>query len=381
MPDQPDIALDYAAATPKRAEVVARHAERCARLFANPHGTGRHSTECRRAAENASNEILDLLGIPADEADLIWTSGGTEAANLAIAGSRPHLRAGGMAAAATAHACVLAPMRLGAGESFYPLPVRGDGQLELATECARVSVGLGLVGVCHVNNETGVRHDLVRLREWLDREAREARLLVDALQSAGKFAVPWREARIDLLTVGGRKLGGPPSMGALVVRRGVPLSPIFHGGGQQGNLRSGTVDVVGAVELAHALRLATEERDAEAERAAALNQRLRTALADIAKEFPCEIVSPRGASPWILCTVFEGYEGAILTRLLGGRGVAVSAGSACSADSDEISHVLQAMGVPEAKARGMVRVSFGPGTTGEEVDRFASELKTVLKEY
>lgn len=375
-----DIYLDYAAATPKRAEVAALHEQRCARFFANPHGTGRHSTDCRHAGEKAAAEILELLDIPADEADLYWTSGGTEAANLAILGGMPGQRHKFAAVTATAHACLLEPAQRWGADKSMRLPVREDGQIDLE-KCTSADRGqTGMVGVCHVNNETGVRHDLGDIRRWMDATCPAAVLLVDALQSAGRMPVPWRDARIDMLTIGGRKLGGPAGLGALIVRRGLTVAPLLFGGGQQGAVRPGTVDVVGALELAHAVRLAVLRRGEELRHAKDLNSRLRAGLAGLAHG-PCRIVSPSNASPWILCTAFEGYEGAILTRLLGGRGIAVSAGSACSADADETSHVLRAMGIADEEARGMLRISTGHDTTRAEIDHFIEELARVLEEY
>lgn len=375
-----EVYLDHAAATPKRAEVAALHEQRCARFFANPHGTGRHSTDCRHAAEKAADEILQLLGIPVADAGLYWTSGGTEAANLAIQGSFSRMSGTAVAVTATAHACLIEPASHAPG-GLIPLPVGSDGQIDFHGCDEEALAGAGLFAVCHVNNETGVAHDLVRLRRWMDGVAPHALLLVDALQSAGKRPIPWAEARADLVLIGGRKLGGPAGIGALIVRRGVTPAPLFFGGGQQDGVRPGTVDVVSALELAHALRLAELERQAVERRLAGLNRRLREGLMSCAQKTRCRIVSPENASPWIVCAVFEGYEGAILTRLLGGRGIAVSAGSACSADSNETSHVLRAMGIEEAGARGMVRVSFGHETTESDIDRFVETMKQVLEDY
>ncbi len=378
--DPVELYLDHAAATPKRAEVAALHEQRCARFFANPHGTGRYSTDCRHAAEKAATEILQLLRIPAEDACLYWTSGGTEAANLGVQGAFPGLKNEGVAVTATAHACLLEPARRAPG-GWFQLPVGSDGQIDYG-KCEEEVLGrAGLFAVCHVNNETGVAHDLVRLRRWMERVSPHALLLVDALQSAGKRSIPWVEARVDLLLVGGRKLGGPAGSGALIVRRGVTPAPLFFGGGQQDGVRPGSVDVVSALELAHALRLAELEREGVERRLAGLNRRLREGLMSCSQKVRCRIVSPENASPWIVCAVFEGYEGAILTRLLGGRGIAVSAGSACSADSDETSHVLRAMGIEEAAARGMVRVSFGHETTESDIDRFVETMKQVLEDY
>lgn len=184
-----------------------------------------------------------------------------------------------------------------------------------------------------------------------------------------------------MLMVGGRKIGGPASGGCLIVRNDVKLAPLFYGGGQQRGVRPGTVDVVAALEMAQALRMQCAEAEQERRRIAALNEHLREALTTKLNGHHCHLVSPKNAAPWILCCAFDGYEGAILTRVLGSRGIAVSAGSACSAEAEQTSHVLRAMAVPEPTARGMVRISLGYTTTEQHIDRFVAELRDALDQY
>lgn len=189
--DPADIYLDFAAACPKRPEVAALHERRCARFVANPHGTGRFGTDARRAIEKAEAEVLDLLAIPRDEATVVWTSGGTEAANLAIFGTAGKTGKASIAVSATAHTCLLEPADATVGaKNVRRLPVDTSGQINLRKAAAMGCAKATLLGCCHVNNETGVVLDPVRLRDWMREHAPRARLLVDALQSAGKLPIP-----------------------------------------------------------------------------------------------------------------------------------------------------------------------------------------------
>ena len=232
-----------------------------------------------------------------------------------------------------------------------------------------------------MNNETGAVHDLVRLRQWMVGGAPKAALMVDAIQSFGKMDIPWRAARIDLLAVSGRKIGGPPSVGALVRRRGVQLQPLFFGGGQQDGLRPGTVDVVGVLEFVEAAALACGERASEWTRVTGLNRRLREGLATLGRTCQPQCHSPEDASPYILSVAFPGCEGEVLARLVELENVIVGTGSACSARSGKSSHVLAAMGVPAPVSRSTLRVSFGPSTTEHDIDRLMCALRTALAKY
>ena len=241
--------LDHAAATPLLPSVTAAHAELCRRYFYNPHAASQLSAECLCEVRRAETRLLACLGLGTEDAEVVWTSGGTESLNLAILGTilRPPAR---LFVDATAHRALLEPARAAAsqaGVTLATLPVDAKGRLDLGPPPEGAPGAL--VGVGHVNNETGAVHDLVAVRRWIERHAPGAALIVDALQSLGKLPVPWGEAALDLLAVGGRKIGGPPAVGALIVRRGRRLRPLLHGGGQQRGLRAGTLDTVGILEF------------------------------------------------------------------------------------------------------------------------------------
>jgi cysteine desulfurase len=374
-----EIYLDHAASAPLMPAVAAKHAEYCREYFANPHATGLQSAKCLRAVLRAEQQILQLLGIPEEQVDVVWTSGGTEAANLACLGYLRGLRQGVCAVSATAHSAVLEPCRSYAEEGghYHRLPVDETGQLKLPDAPPQA---LDLVAVEHVNNETGTVLDLVALRRWMNQHAPQAKLVVDALQSVGKMTIPWREAKIDLLLLGGRKFGGPASVGALIRRRGTPLQPLLYGGGQQHGLRPGTLDVVGILEFADALRIASGEQQEHWKRIGELNGRLRSRL-EAMPGISARMLSPGDASPFILCVSFPGYDGAVLMRCLAEYGMVVATGSACRAESDEVSHVMTAMGVTAKVARGVLRISFGADNTWDQLECFLESLGKVLNEY
>jgi cysteine desulfurase len=344
--------LDNAASTPPHPELIAGFAESAA-FFANP--AAAHAYDLRKELGRCERELLAALRIPQDEARVIWTSGGTEANNLAIFGSRPT----SVATVATEHPSVLEPAkRLGA----TVLPVDNEGRLSKV-------VAADLISVCHVHNETGVVQDLASVRA----EAPASRLHVDATQSAAKLRIPWREARIDLLTCSGHKLHGFGSIGALIVRKGLSLVPQLLGGGQQDTLRSGSIDVCAVRNFARAATLT-----AAAEPPTLLCE-LRNRLDELG--VPLRINSPNDASPYILNFSLPGHEGAVLVRMLAELGVRVGTGSACSAEAKAPNRTLSAMGRNRAEAFGALRVSIGLRNTTQDIHAFLAALQNVLADY
>lgn len=356
--------FDHAAGEAPRPEIAARYAELAARLRYNPHGLTCYSEGCRRALLQAECELLTAAGVPRDEAQVVWCASGTEALNLAMRGYCWRKRDGIIAADAAAHPALRnTAADLGHAVEYF-LPARTP-RLPAAE----------MVALSLVNNETGA--------VWPGRGGAfpdGALLLVDAAQALGKMALPWRTEAIDMLVLSGRKIGGPASAAALVLRRStVPaLRAVVTGGGQQHGWRSGTVDVVSAVLFAEAARLAEAERATVTARVASLNRQLRAGIME--RGWP--VFSPDNGSPYILAFAIPGCEGALVTRILAADyGIVVGAGSACSAESGEVSPALSAEGTPEALARGMIRVSFSGGNTPQEVSALLEALEAVRKNY
>jgi cysteine desulfurase len=380
---EPLVYLDYAGACPVLPEIVAAHGDLCRRYVANPHASSRYSEAAKRAIMIAERELLDALEIPPEVAQVIWTSGGTEAANLATLGVLRQTPGALALVDAGAHPALAEPCRQYArreGGRCVEIPLNATADLDLERLRSESTVPAALVAVTHVNNETGAVADLARVRGWMQEHAPRALLVVDAAQSFGKHCISWQAAALDALVVSARKIGGPASVGALVIRRGLCLEPLLYGGGQQGNARSGTLDVVGVIEAGQAARLVAAGREAEAARIAALNTLLRQALAAWSRP-ALRLLSPPRASPWILTFAVPGSEGAVLMRLLAERRVLVATGSACSAESGKTSHVLRAMGVPDVLARAVLRVSIGRQTTAAHLETFLGELRQVIDAY
>ena len=304
-----------------------------------------------RAARALLEEARETLKVALDwRHDVIFTSGASE--SVEIAGKRACLA--GRAYGATEHAIVPFAM----GEAAIILPVDGDGLIDEGALDAVLARGPALVAIQQVNNETGVIQPLDRLAPRI-REAGSL-LLADCAQGASKMPLP----DADFIAICAHKLGGPPGIGALLVRDPGTLEPC--GGGQEKGYRRGTQDVPGALAFAAALAA----RPYDMARMAAL----RTRLEDGAKAIGASVIgenAPR--APTIGAISLPGATSASLLVQLDLAGIAVSAGSACASGKAKASHVLAAMAVPEEIAAGFLRLSFGPATSEAEVDAFLAE--------
>jgi len=369
--------LDYAATTPVDPRVTERMRE-CLDAdgdFANPaspHGPGRAA---QARVDSAAAVVADVLGGAPE--GVIWTSGATEADNLAILGSLRALRGRDsrrrrIVTLRTEHAAVLGAARAAREEGFGVdvLTPEPDGLLPPQRLAAALDEDVALVSIAQVNNETGVIQDLPALAA-LAREA-GARVHVDAAQGAGRVPLDVGALPADLVSVSAHKLYGPKGVGALYAAPGLRLAPLLHGGGQQAGVRPGTLPVAQIVGLAEALRLAAASREAEDAALRAHYRRLRSGLAALGGV----VLNGRDdGSPHILNVSFAGVHGALLRAAL--AGLAVGYGSACSSDQGA-SHVLRAMGRPDPLAHASVRFSFGRFTTAAEIDGVLALLGEVI---
>jgi len=384
MPPKP-VYLDHAATTPVRPEVLeAMLPYLGGTTFGNPSSAHRFGRAARAGLEQARREVAAAVG--AEPQQVIFTSGGTEADNLAVIGGALAARHQGrpmlVAVSAIEHKAVLAAAHevahLGGEEVI--LPVSGDGQLELDALDAVLERSPAVVSVMWVNNETGVQQPIESVAERC--HGAGVLLHCDAVQAFGKIPVRLAELPCTLLTISGHKIGAPKGIGALVVRDRKAIEALIHGGGQQFGIRPGTESVAGAVGFGRAATLAAEEQAATAARLAALRDELFARL----REEVCDLVqhgatAPR--APHILNLGVPGTDSEALLMHLDLAGVAASGGSACSTGAMEPSHVLTAMGVPRALALGSVRLSLGHDTTQEDLDRvvevFPSAVDKVRK--
>ena len=384
---EPVVYLDNAASTPLHPGLLASLGAVWRGGYVNPSSGHAAGHALRRNLSRLTAEFLETLG--AGEDRVIWTSGGTEANNLAIFGSLP---LGGNAlgfqvlSSAAEHPSIHAPLEHLAenGALISHTPVKSDGALDLERFATELRPETRLVSLSFVQNETGVIQDLPVIRRLIDQYAPQARFHVDGVQALGKIPIPWQEARIDLLSFSSHKVHGPGGLGGLVVRGGLELQPIIFGGGQQHNLRSGSLDGAGIAGFCLALRLLREEGDLF-DRVSGLNRQLRAGLARLTgregRPVKLKLISPASASPFILNFSLPGYEGAVLMRVLGENGVMVSTGSACSAETNSPSKVLTAMGCSRREAFGALRVSFGHQNTAADAETFLAELQQAILDY
>ncbi len=372
MQSQTTLYVDHAATAPVLPEVRTAMAPYLDERFANASSTYAAAREARKGIEEAREVLAAAIGARPEE--VIFTSGGTEADNLALQGAAWRAKGqgrDGIVISAVEHHAVLDTAEFLARRGFRlsVVPVDGDGVVDVDALGAAVDAKTAVVSVMAANNEVGTIQPIERCAEIA--RAAGARFHTDAVQ-----ALPWLSLRAedaDLWAFAAHKLGGPKGVGAIVIRRGVGVEPLLHGGGQERGLRSGTYNVAGIVGFGAAVGTVTASQEETSARVAGLRDRLQEALvARIPK------VNVHGAGAPRLpnnCNLgIEGVESEPLLLLLDGAGVAASSGSACQSGATEPSHVLQAMKVPAASARGALRLTLGRTTTEAEVDAVADRV-------
>lgn len=361
------------------------YAVRVAREYSlNPHGLTCYAEECRRALRLAERKLLELIGSSEREASVIWCANGTEALNLALRGFPFDETSPGGAVAFDAgghHALTETARALERPLREVLVDYDGTARLQNAADNADSAASpVALAALTLVNSETGVIWDGDRAGLFPD--TAHCRLLLDACQAFGKHPIPWERAHVDLLVISGRKIGGPATGAALVIRKPLQLKTLLYGGGQQNGLLSGTIDTTAALLFTAAAEAVCQNAAAALQRVRMLNRHLRTGLLALGGG-KWVIFSPEEtASPYILYFAIPGKQGALVARLLASHcRILVGTGSACTAESGETSETLRLLGVPDELARAAIRVSLAPETTQEEIDAFLDALPRVLKEY
>jgi len=371
------IYLDHAATTPLRAEVRDAMLPYLDGVFGNPSSSHAYGRVAREALDDAHARLARSIG--ADARELVFTSGGTEADNLAVKGAA-------WAGKAKGHRIVTTPVEHHAvghalahlekfGFEVVQVPVDRYGRVDPADVEAAITDRTILVSVMLANNEVGT---IMPVREIADvvRAHRGILFHVDAVQAAAWVDLDVEALGADLVALAAHKVEGPKGAGALWIRRGTHILAQQHGGSQERHRRAGTENVAGAVGMATAFELAAAERSATVPHVASLRDRLAAGVLALPG---VELTGhPVERVPHILSVVVPGIDGGSVTLALDLAGIAASTGSACSSGSAEVSHVLAAMGFPADEAHGAVRLSLGRTTTEAEIDEALSIVPAAI---
>jgi cysteine desulfurase len=381
MNNLPVVYLDHAATTPMLPEAIAAMTEELARL-GNPSSLHNAGRRARRVIEESREQIAEVFGARASE--VVFTSGGTEADNLAVKGlfwarRAADPRRGRVLATPIEHHAVLDSVRwLEQAEDAEPAWLDVDRTGAVRPEMLRAALerdpdGTALVSVMWANNEVGTVQPVAELAAVAHEYG--VPFHTDAVQAAAQLPVSFAASGVDAMTVTGHKFGGPVGAGALILGRGVVPVPVLHGGGQERDIRSGTLDTPAIRAFAVAAVVSAQCRTEEARRLAALRDDLiRRVLAAVPDAILNGPPPGPGRLPGNAHFSFPGCEGDALLLLLDARGIACSTGSACTAGVAEPSHVLLAMGADETRARGSLRFSLGRTSTQADVDALGAAI-------
>ena len=415
MAQSPEIYLDHAASAPLRPEARAAWLAAAAAHQANPTGAHRAARRARQALDEARARVAAALG--AEPGEVVFTSGGSEADNLAVTGALGAGRCRDRWLAVTSageHHAVLEPVERSGGR-VVPLDRRGlidcrvlaetlaavaagaeppAGESPRARPGAETSAGaangdgsrsggVAVVSVIAVNNEVGSITPLAEVAEIVRSAAPGSLLHTDAVQAVNWIDLAAETAGYDLVSVTGHKIGAPVGIGALIVRAGAELDPLIVGGGQERGRRAGTPDVAGAAALAVALEAAVAERDDLIAATGACRDRLLDSLIGRLGDRVRVSAAPDGDRAHLAAgfanVCFEGVQSEALLFLLDEAGVRASAASSCSSGAQDPSHVLAAMGVPRALALGSLRLSLGRTTADSDIDRAVEAIVAAVE--
>ena len=373
------IYLDHAATTPVRPEVREAMEPFFGPRFGNPSSIHRWGREARVALDEARERVAACIGARTDE--ICFTSGGTESDNLAVLGAWRARRAEGRNAVVSTpieHKAVLSAVhqagREGAEERLCAMTA--DCVVETSSFDQLVGGDVAIASVMWVNNEIGTIQPIEELARTAS--ARGVLFHTDAVQAFGKVTIDAAAVPFDFLSISGHKIGAPKGCGAIFVRRGTVIEPLFHGGTQDRGRRPGTENVAMAVGLARAAELALAERADECHRLTTLRDRLERAIVE---QVPDAVIHGRGVrrAPHISSISVPGTDSESLLMALDLQGIACSAGSACQSGSVTPSHVLTACGVRPDIANAAIRMSLGSLTNDAAIDRVAQVFPALVR--
>ncbi len=373
------IYLDHNATTPVEPEVVEAMLPYLGKNFGNASSVHCFGRDAKVALENSREQIAAFIA--AESSELYFTSGGTESDNIAVLGTAYQLknRKNHLIVGATEHHAVFEPAEhLHEKENWAldKLPVNSEGFASADTLSKLISDKTAMVSVMHANNETGAIQDIASLAETT--KSKGVLFHTDAVQSVGKLAVDVGELKVDLLSLTAHKIYGPKGIGALFLRQGVKISPLFYGGSHEKKRRPGTENVAGAVGFAKALEIAGRRLKADH---AILTELSNYFIDKILESIPDVSLngSRNNRTPQTVNLSFAGIEGESILLSLDLEGIACSSGSACTSGATEPSHVLTAMGKPKIEAQGAIRFSMGRSTTKEQLNYVIEKLPPIIE--
>jgi len=371
--------LDHAATTPVDPEVAEAMARVLRETHGNPSSIYAEGRAARAAVDRARDEVA--AAINADPGEIVFTSGGTEADNLALRGALKARRddRDGLVTSAVEHHAVIDTARDLERYAHVRLTVVGvdrRGVVDPAAVGEALDERTSLVSVMHANNEIGTIEPIAEIGAIC--HERGVTFHSDAVQSVGALEIDVRKIPVDLLSINAHKFYGPKGVGALYIRRGTRVATMQTGGGQEKGRRTGTENVAGIVGLGMAMRIASECRPAESPRQARLRDRI---IAGVRARIPNAVLTghPTDRLPNNASFCIAGTEGESLIVALDLEGFAVSSGSACTSGETEPSQVLLALGLDRELAKGSLRITVGRFTTEAQVDAFVEALERVVK--
>lgn len=367
--------FDYNATTPVHPRVFEAMAPYLREHFGNPGSAHEWGLAAQKAVDLARERTAALIG--AEPSEIIFTSGATEADNMVLLGTLPHMERKGLVTSAVEHPAILEPAAA-LKDRGHPVALAGvdeNGLVDPKEVSRLINEDTGLVSIMLANNEVGAIQPVARVAAHA--VAKGALTHTDAAQAVGKIPVRVNSLGVDMLTIAGHKMYAPKGVGALYVRCGTPLKPLVFGGGQERGLRPGTENVPHLVGLGEACAMAAEDLQTEEERQRRLGRMFIEGLAGLGRDFQINAKdAPR--LPGTLSVGFKGLKaGDILSGLLA-VDVGASGGAACHAGQTRISGVIAAMNVPREYAEGTIRFSWGRMTTEEDMSELIVRLQTAF---
>ncbi|WP_010288306.1 cysteine desulfurase family protein [Kurthia massiliensis] len=373
------IYLDHSATTKPSAEVMHTFIQANERYYANPASLHEMGVSVNNLLNRSREQVAGLIHTTPEH--VIFTSGGSESNNFLIKGlARANTHRGKhIVVSSIEHASVLETARALEHEGFTVDYVNVDrhGVVDLEDLKAKLTKDTVVVSIMHVNNEMGAIQPIAQIAQIV-RDNSRAFYHVDAVQSFGKLPIQFNDdLGPDAISISGHKINGLKGTGIAALRKRTTIEPIIHGGGQEMGLRSGTVAVPQDVALAKAARIAIENQRERAVKYAAWRNDIHAFLEPMED---VHVLSSNDGAPHIVSCSIRGLKGEVIVNAMQRAGVIVSTSSACHSKDNQISHVVQAIGVPDDFARGVIRMSFGEGLTDADIETFKQAFAQVVKQ-